>query len=287
MPPHVAPTPEQDALIDALRSIAEPLARLAVAKGVTHQMLDEVVKQALVAAAHAAHPELPPHRRVSRISAATGIHRREVTRITRAPERAKPPRASLASGVYAHWLTDPAYQDASGQPLALPRSGAAPSFDALARRVTNDVHPRTLLGEMARLGFASHDAATDLVRALPDALVPRGDAGRMMKVLGANIGDHLQATVANVLGNERQYFDQAIVANELSEQTVEAVRALVRREWKGLFERIVPAIERLIAEDAADPERTLDHRLRIGLYGFDARDETTHPDIDAQEEKPE
>ena len=87
----------------------------------------------------------------------------------------------------------------------------------------------------------------------------------------ANIGDHLQATVANVLGDERQYFDQAIVASDLSAAAVDTVRALIRDEWKNLFGRLVPAIETLIAADAADPQRTTDQRLRIGIYGFDAR----------------
>jgi hypothetical protein len=39
-------TPEQAALIQALRSVLEPLAVLAVAKGLTYQVLDDVLKQA-------------------------------------------------------------------------------------------------------------------------------------------------------------------------------------------------------------------------------------------------
>lgn len=265
-------TPEQAALIEALRSVLEPLAVLAVAKGLTYQVLDDVLKQALVNAAHDAHPGVAAHRRVSRISTTTGIHRREVTRLTQAGDAAPVPRASLASGVYAHWLTSPAFRERQGRrpgvPKALPRQGPHPSFDTLARAITSDVHPRTLLEEMIRLGYAALDPATDTVKLLADAAVPRGDAARMLRILGSNVGDHFRGTVANVLGDGRQHFDQALFADELSDESIAALRKLITEQWRELYGRLWPEIERLFANDAAHPQRVLNQRLRIGLYSF-------------------
>jgi Family of unknown function (DUF6502) len=265
-------TPEQAALIQALRSVLEPLAVLAVAKGLTYQVLDDVLKQALVNAAHDAHPGVAAHRRVSRISTTTGIHRREVTRLTQAGDAAPVPRSSLASGMYAHWLTSQGFRERQGRrpgaPKALPRQGPHPSFETLARAITSDVHPRTLLEEMIRLGYAALDPATDTVKLLADAAVPRGDAARMLRILGSNVGDHFRGTVTNVLGDGRQHFDQALFADELSDESIAAVRKLIAEQWRELYGRLWPEIERLFANDAAHPQRVLNQRLRVGLYSF-------------------
>ena len=72
---------DTQALMAAMRAILEPVARLAVARGLPYAALEEVLKQAVVAAAGAAHPDIAAHRSVSRIATATGINRREVGRV--------------------------------------------------------------------------------------------------------------------------------------------------------------------------------------------------------------
>ena len=258
---------QQQALQDALRSVLEPLARLGVARGLPFSALEEMLKTAYVQAASAAHPGLLPHRRVSRISTVTGINRREVTRLTQAAEPARPRGRSLVSELFAHWLTDPRYRSADGQPLALPRQGPAPSFETLAQEITRDVHPRSLFDELLRLELATHDAAADTVHASRHA-VPRGDAVRMLGFLGENVGDHLRAAVENVLAGGGAHFEQAVFADGLSDETMEWVRETVRAQWQTLLSAIVPELERRLEADAKlAPEAA--RRLRIGLYGYD------------------
>ena len=63
------PPGEHPALLDAVRQLLRPLARLAVARGLTHATVDEMLRAAFVEEAFAAYPQLLEHRRVSRISA--------------------------------------------------------------------------------------------------------------------------------------------------------------------------------------------------------------------------
>ncbi len=58
--------------------------------------------------------------------------------------------------VYTRWASDPLYCDDRGRPRILDRVGGPGSFEALAASVSNDVHPRTLLRELIRLGVATH-----------------------------------------------------------------------------------------------------------------------------------
>lgn len=267
-PPTDTPAPEQQALLETLSAVLEPLARLAVARGVPYSAFEDLAKSAFVRAAHAAHPDLPEHRRVSRISTTTGLSRREVTRIVQAPGRPTPSR-SHASEVFARWMTDPDYRDGRGRPLALPRQGDAPSFESLAHSVTRDVHPRSLLEELVRLGMATVDEARDTVRLSHEAFVPRGDTDRMLRFLGDNVGDHLSGAVANLLGSGSQHFEQALFADGLSDASMPAFRELVKTQWQTLRQAVVPALQALIDADR-EAGRAGDHRVRIGLYTYDA-----------------
>jgi hypothetical protein len=258
---------------------------LAVARGLPFSAAYELMKRAFVDAAAAAHPGLLPHRRVSRISTVTGINRREVTRLTQAAEPARPRGRSIVSELFAHWLTDSRYADAGGAPRALPRQGTVPSFETLAQEITRDVHPRSLLDELLRLGLATHDEASDEVRPALSA-VPRGDAGRMLGFLGDNVGDHLKSAVDNVLGAGNRHFEQAVFADGLSDESMAWVRERVREQWRTMLAALVPELEQRIDADGragTAPGR----RLRVGLYTFDEegrRDPAPPPSVSPKDQ---
>ena len=80
----VAGDDADQALLRACRAVMAPLARLAVARGTRYAQIDELLRSAFIDAAREAHPDVPANRAVSRVSAATGLNRREVTRLIKA-----------------------------------------------------------------------------------------------------------------------------------------------------------------------------------------------------------
>ena len=277
--PHPTPTAATDAngtgasehaaLEQALQRLLVPLSELAVAQGLPYATVDELMRRSFVAAAHAAHPDLPEHRRVSRVSAATGLNRREVTRLMQSAPDAPAPRRSLVSEVFGHWVTHPDYRGSDGLPRVLPRFGAAPSFEALAQEISRDVHPRSLLEELLRLGLARLDPAADTVSLNRQSFVPQGDLPRMLSFLGDNVGDHLAAAVDNVLSSaeRKPHFEQAVFGQGLSPESVAALRERLRSHWKALSADLVLDIERLVEADQARPEAAT-QRVRFGLFSF-------------------
>ncbi len=259
--------PDDPALRDALRALLRPLADLAVSRGVVWSVLEEMVKDALVDAARHAHGDLPVGRSVSRISTTLGINRREVTRLLRTEGAPAARRPTPVMELFTRWRSDASLRLDSGEPRSLPRVGPAPSFESLARGVTLNVHPRSLLDELCRLGLARHDTDRDEVVLTAHSFVPRNDRAAMYDFLGANVGDHLSAAVANVLGDGRRHFEQAIFADELSAESVEALRPHVSGHWQSLMQALVPVLENLIEEDKAAGRRA-DQRVRIGLYTY-------------------
>jgi hypothetical protein len=255
------------ALCRVLARLLKPLARLCLAHGITFAAAEEILKRSFVQEAMALQQEAPEHGMVSRISTATGINRREVTRLTKEKTPVRAGKQPLASELIAHWTADHTYREPTGEPRILPRQGAAPSFEALAQKITRDVHPRSMFDELSRLGFIQYDEAADRVTLVRTDFVPHGDAGQMLGLLGDNVGDHLVAAVSNVTSDSSRHLEQAIFADELSTEAVAALRPLVTTHWQILRDAMVPAITDLIEADQR-AGRKQDQRVRIGLYSF-------------------
>jgi Family of unknown function (DUF6502) len=269
--PRPAPPPASvggAALSGAIASLLVPIAELAVARGLPFATVEELFKAAFVEAARRAQPESAGPRIVSRVATATGLTRREVTRLVSAEDKAggpPPARPSPATQVFTRWRADPTLRDRRGQPKALPRQGPAPSFEALARSVTQDVHPRSLLDELCRLGLA--EVSGDEVRLLRESVVAGRDSERAFGFLGSNVGDHLRASVANVLAETPPHVEQAVFADELSAESIAAFREVAKAQWQALLAAAVPKLQALIDADAA-AGRQRDQRVRIGLYTY-------------------
>ncbi|HET9205611.1 MAG TPA: DUF6502 family protein [Burkholderiaceae bacterium] len=270
---------EQEALLAALRHVLEPLAELAVQRGLPYAPIEELVRRAFVGAADAAHPDLLPHRKVSRISTTTGINRREVARLLAVIRDARAaqqlPQRSVASELFAHWVSDGRYRDRHGEPRVLRRQGRAPSFESLAHAITRDVHPRSLLDELLRLKLAVHDTERDTVELVRDAFVPSEDRVRMLQFLGENVGDHLAGAVTNVLTDGKRHYEQAVFADGLTEASVQEVWEQIGDLWKNLLSTLVPVLEQKVERDQQAEGAT--QRLRVGLYTFDANTAAASP----------
>ena len=258
-------------LLQALEAVLQPLARLCVDQGLAFDPVEEALKQAYVEAARQAKRAAGSSgtRDVSQVSMATGLSRREVARLS-AQAAAAPrsvPKPSAVNQLYLRWNTHKRLRAANGKPLPLPRSGRAPSFESLAQSITRHVHPRSLLDEMLRLGLARLSDDGQTVHLVPGGYVPEKDQAQLFDYLGSNVGDHLAAATANVIGPGQRHFEQAIFADELSESTAKAVRELAVRQWQRVLAEVVPELERLVAEDQA-AGRPTGHRARLGLFTF-------------------
>lgn len=267
-PDPTSPDPRQQ----ALPRLLEPLGRLALACGWTLPVLIEALKVALAAAA----TREAPRASMSQLSVRTGVHRKDLRRIAAqaTPRRARSP----ASEVFARWRSDPRYLTARGRPRVLPRLAdpdGGPSFDALAASVTTDVHPRAMLDELQRLGLAEVDAR-GRVRLVATAYVPRRDGMQMLGLLADNVGDHLDAAVANLQADGERFLEQAMFSDGLSAESADAFNRATRRAWDAVAAELMPELHRLYEADRVRGAPT-DHRVRLGVFGFAERDRGAAP----------
>lgn len=255
-------------LINAFRRILRPLVRLALSHGVKHQQLAALLKSVYLDVARDG-DEAAGRANVSRLSVLTGIQRKEVKALLQQVEPGSRPIHSHEAELFARWLSDPALTEPGGAPRPLSRiaadDGAGASFESLARAVTSDVHPRTLLDSLLRLGLVRIDEQ-DRVRALTDRFVPTGEFISLLEFMREHVHDHLCTTVNNVAGLPPM-LEQSVYADGLTAGSVDALHELARDAWQQLFRRAVPEARRLVAQDRQTPAEARS-RIRIGMYFY-------------------
>ncbi len=197
----------------------------------------------------------------SALSLLSGLHRKDVRAL--APTLAEPdPSARLgkptpASQVATRWL-------AGELPDRLPVAGPAPSFEALARSVSTDLHPRSVLQELVRLGVAEErDGMVGLRR---QAFVPDVHHEETRGLFAGSVADHLAAGVHNLTsGAPRQFLEQSVFADGLSAGSVRELEQLANALWSGVLETVVKTAVPLCERD--EPAGG-DQRIRLGMFCY-------------------
>jgi hypothetical protein len=269
--PQVQPSAEHAEL--ALREAAvlmRPIAQWLLRHGVPYPAFSDLLKSVFLDAARGELERGGTKATQSSLSMLSGVHRKDVRAFERAPATARnPPRPPLASQVFTRWLTDPRYRDADGRPRALPRTGARRSFESLCRQLSSDVHPRTVLDELLRLGQVALDG--ERVIALATAFVPSASLEEMTALFSSGASDHIAAAVSNLTSNAPKFLEQSVYADRLTPTSIDLLHDVARRAWQQAFESIVTQARDRVVHDAYSEG---DLRMRFGVYFFS---EPVHP----------
>lgn len=260
--------------VEWFAGLLEPLAGLAIGRGVGLQVLVDSLKLALVRAAVAASNQAGTAAiSDSRVSVMTGVHRKDLRRLRAQGASALGHGHSVASEVFARWQSDPRWRTRRGGPRVLPRQSddaETLSFDALVASVTRDVHPRTVLDELVRLGLVEVLPGTQgrpRVRVIGDHYVPSADRAQVLAIARDNLADHVAAVAGNLEGGGRQFLEQSIFSDELSAQAAAQFNRETREIWERVFAQAMPRLQALYdADQLAQGPR--DHRVRLGMYSY-------------------
>jgi hypothetical protein len=266
-----AAPPPPDALLRTLARTVRPLVRLLIRSGVTFPILADALRTIYV---EVAARELAPEARTdSRLSLLTGIHRKELRRQrSQASNESEPEIVTLNSQVIGRWLGDPAYADPEGAPLRLPRSGPAPSFEALVASVTRDVRSRPVLEEFLAQGTVVLDPA-GLLQLQAQAFLPREDIDARLFYFGRNLHDHIAAAAANIVASgSAPFLDRSVHYDGLGGNAAAALERHARDAAKNVLVAVNRTALRIADADdaaaAAGPRR----RVNFGVYVY-AEDE--------------
>lgn len=241
-------------------TLLRPLARYMIARGVTFGPASDLMRTAFVQAVEEDYALGDRRLTDSRISLLTGLQRRDVKRLRgRAPPAT--PDAGPLPRVIARWQAH--WSDADGATRPLPHRGTG-SFETLMAEVSRDLHPRTVLDELIRLGVVARDDG-DRLCLVKRALIP-SDTTTRDGYLAANLGDHASAAIANSVDDAPAHLDQAVHYDHLSAASVAELEDLAREASAALLSTLNTRAAQLQASDIAKGEATM--RFRTGVYAY-------------------
>lgn len=258
-----ATTVSSDAARAAIAGLLQPLLRLALQAGLKYADLDALLREGLLRLA----PKVVDAENVSQVSVLTGLNRKAVAQWRKAPAEPGAVR-SLAGQVFTLWrhvreqepqlrrlpLNQP-LQRVRGRGRKLPQS-----FAALARQVSRDVHPRSMLDELLRLGLAEQRQGE--VELVEDAFVPKADADARLALMAANAASHVAAGVDNCAAGVRPWLEQSIWADGVSRADCVLLDERARALWQEAHRQLFDAIAAMPEAAEGEPR----HRVRVGIY---------------------
>ncbi|MEX8501501.1 MAG: DUF6502 family protein [Leptothrix ochracea] len=252
--------------------VIQPLVSWLLRNGVHHGALAQALKGVFLTQARAELEQRGSKVTDSALSVLSGVHRKDVRLFSQAAPTAAAHAPTPAAMLFTRWITDAGYRGVAPDSLSrtvplsrLPRHGPPPSFEALARDVSSDVHPRTLLEELQRLGFVRVEDEDVLLET--DRFISQPGDTNAARTLAVNAADHLAAAVHNLTAPvDERFLEQSVFADGLSQASAAYLAARARELWAPAFEAMVASATARVQRDEAQSDTPM--RVRFGVYYY-------------------
>lgn len=268
-------------IASAMKRVLKPFIKLMLANDLSYTFAIDLLKTLFVEVSDTEFMIDGKRPTDTRISLISGVHRKDVRRLREySPEVGEvvPENISLGSQIMALWNSDSKYLNKEGIPKALPRlasAGETESFESLVRSVSTDIHPRAVLDEWLRLGFATVDAE-NRVHIMADAFIPQEGFEEKAFFFGHNLHDHAEAAVSNMLGQQNSFLERCVYYDELSMASVQEISEFAKKQGMKTLTEVFK-----VADSHAEDSQSAQPKLRM-TYGIYFYHEPMHTDTDAK-----
>jgi hypothetical protein len=182
-------------VLKALVQLLRPLVRFGLSNSIKLQDFIELVKQTYVSESGKKILESGDAPTVVRLSLVSGVHRKDVTRISREGQ-VLPEDLSIIARVIGQWRSDKRFLDNKGIPRILDIENAKNDFRELVSLVSKEINPSLILAELERVLAVKRIGPG--IKLLSPAYVPSGDLKKGLEFLANDIEDLFEAVYYNL-----------------------------------------------------------------------------------------
>lgn len=234
-------TTVRHALAKAFLRLFRPLARILIRNGISFSATADWAKKVYVDVAFEEFAEPGKKQTISRVSALTGLFRREVKRLHELDldeDLAAGDRYNRAVRVISGWLNDADYQTPSGRAASLPFEGECSSFTSLVRAYSGDIPARAML-TVLQSACCVDETADGKLRLVRRMFIPGNDSTDKLHILGTDVAE-LVATIDHNLTSSPDdlYFQRKVSNTRLDPAAVAEFRALARERSQAFLEEL-------------------------------------------------
>lgn len=268
----VMKSPVEKALSAALLTLLRPLVRIMLRNGIAYGTFAELTKKVYVDVAYQDFVYPGKKQTVSRVSALTGLTRKEAKRLLeleQPDDQGANERYNRAVRVISGWLNDPRFCDAVGTPLELPLESGNPSFTELVREYSGDIPTQAMLLTLSGAGSVVRN--NDKIRLVTNAYIPSSDPVDKIHILGSDTGELIATIDHNLTADESQLRFQRKVSNhQIAAESVPQFQRLAAKRSQALLE----SLDQWLAEHEyqGDPGQAAKKDIRyvsVGIYYYE------------------
>jgi hypothetical protein len=227
-------------LFASLLRLMRPLVHILLRNGIAYGTFSELVRKVYVDVAFA---DFAPERRkqtVSRISALTGLTRKEVKRLldlNTPDDTASQERFNRGIRVISGWVNDRRFHDSDGKPTDLPVDGKPESFAVLVKDYSGDIPTRAMLSMLEEAG--SVRLMGDKVRLVRHAFVPGSDPLDKIQVLGTDVAELITTIDHNLTARpDDLLFQRKVAYDNIDPAAVPKLQKLTFTKAQTLLEQL-------------------------------------------------
>lgn len=252
-------------LSKSVLQLLRPLVRILLRNGVAYGTLAGWIRQVYVDVAFEDFAPVGKKQTISRISALTGLTRKEVKRLLERDETEAGPgqaRYSRAIRVISGWANDRRFQDQEGKPEVLPIDGGSNSFALLVKEYSGDIPTKAMLSMLEEAG--SVKTVQDKVRLVRRVYVPGSDAVEKIRILGNDVYE-LVSTIDHNLRSvpEELRFQRKVAYDNIDPAAVEKLKKLSVTKAQALLEYL----DKQFSSNELDAGRTERGKyISVGIY---------------------
>lgn len=206
---------------------------------------------------------------ISAISLLSGLHRKDVTAFNKIMTEKKNANNvdtninnlfSIPARVLNLWVTE-------NWPIKMPFYDLkTPSFVTLSQRISTEIHPRSVLNELLRLGLVTQEKK--LVILQKKSFIPDQSTQEIRELLSSNLQSHLAAGIHNIfLKSGNSFLEDCIRADELTSESVDILQEYSIKVWEEYSKQITKlALERCTLDEG---KSEADKIFCLGIYQSD------------------
>jgi hypothetical protein len=260
--------PLHSALFGAVRALLRPLATILIRNGIAYGTFAELAKKVYVDVAFEEFAEPGKKQTISRVSALTGLFRKEAKRLHELPSAGgagAAERYNRAIRVISGWLNDAKYQTEAGAPADLVIEGSDQSFAMLVREYSGDIPTQAMLKVLKAAGSVV-DTDTGRVRLVSHAFIPSSDPIDKLHILGTDVAELVATIDHNLTAEPGLLFFQRKVSNSaVRADAVPAFRSLSAEKAQALLEELDAWLSRHEVPHITDDESDGQY-VSLGIY---------------------
>ena len=255
----------RSSLIKNLRVMIRPIIRFCMKRSLN---LQDLIESAKIVFLEVAEEELTAQGQkinLSRLSARTGVHRKDAFRIYKVGEE-KDETGGITSRVIGLWREHPKFVSKNRRPRILSYKGDDSELASLVRMISSDIKSGAIVFALEQVGAV--EKTPNGLKLKVSAYVPKDNPTESLRLVSSDVNDLMEAVIANIESTSEDlpnYHAKSIYDN-ISADDVPEIRNWFLKHCSNFQTKAEKFLAKYDLDINPNPEKIGGNRVVLGMF---------------------